>query len=157
MPKLFILQSIWGIERRHSDGREWSTEERFEMIAEASFDGICDHFHARRDVEKWVGLARNHGFVIEGQAFPCGVDDPRPALELAAEHGIHRLMIQPDVRPHDVGSCLPILTGWQELSKEYGVPVLVETHRGMMTNDLWSTRETIDKLGDLPLLADLSN
>ncbi|MEQ8924143.1 MAG: sugar phosphate isomerase/epimerase [Roseovarius sp.] len=127
------------------------------MIDKAGFDGICTHFHTRADVEQWIGLARERGFVIEGQAFPRDVDDLRPALELAAEHEIHHLTIQLDVRPYDVASSLPILAGWQELSKEYGVPVLVETHRGMMTNDLWSTREMIDKLGDLPLLADLSH
>lgn len=157
MARLQILQSLWGMERHQSDGREWSTEERFAKIDEAGFDGICTHFHTRADVEPWIGLAKDRGFVIEGQAFPRDVDDLRPALELAAEHKIHHLTIQPDVRPYDVGSSLPILAGWQELSKEYGVPVLVETHRGMMTNDLWSTREMIDKLGDLPLLADLSH
>lgn len=157
MSQLFILQSLWGMERHHSDRKEWSTEDRFRMISEAGFDGICEHFYKRRDVEKWIGLARDYDFIIEGQAFPRGVEDLRPALELASEYGIHHLTIQPDVRPYDVGSCLPILSGWQELSKEYGVPVLVETHRGMMTNDLWSTREMIDKLGDLPLLADLSH
>ncbi|SLN76799.1 Xylose isomerase-like TIM barrel [Marinovum algicola] len=127
------------------------------MIAAAGFDGICTHFHTRSEIEPWIGLARDRGFVIEGQAFPRGVEDLRPALELAAEHGIHHLTIQPDVRPYDVATSLPILAGWQELSQEYGVPVLVETHRGRMTNDLWSTREMIDRLGDLPLLADLSH
>lgn len=157
MPDLYLLQSLWGMERHHSDGHEWSTEEQFEMIAAAGFDGICTHFHTRSEIEPWIGLARDHGFIIEGQAFPRGVDDLRPALELAAEHDIHHLTIQPDVRPYDVATSLPILAGWQTLAKEYGVPVLVETHRGRMTNDLWSTREMIDRLGDLPLLADLSH
>lgn len=157
MPDLYILQSLWGMERHHSDGHEWSTEEQFEMIAAAGFDGICTHFHTRSEIDPWIGLARDRGFVIEGQAFPRGIDDLRPSLELAAEHGIHHLTIQPDVRPYDVASSLPILAGWQELSREYGVPVLVETHRGRMTNDLWSTREMIDRLGDLPLMADLSH
>lgn len=157
MPELHILQPLWGMERHQTDGMEWSTKDQFDMIANAGFDGICTHFHTKNEVDAWIELAKDYDFVIEGQAFPRDMADLRPALELAAEHRIHHLTIQPNVRPYDIASCLPILAGWQELSKEYGIPVLVETHRGMMTTDLWVTREILDKLGDLPLLADLSH
>lgn len=38
--------------------------------------------------------ARAYGFVIEGNAFPKTVEDLRPALELAARHRIHHLVVQ---------------------------------------------------------------
>ena len=34
---------------------------------------------------------------------------------------------------------------------------MIETHRGMMTTDLWSTREMLDRLPAQPLLIDLSH
>ncbi len=157
MPRLHILQSIWAMDRLHSDGMEWSLDERFTMIRQAGFDGICTHFHTRSEVTPWIGAARDHGFVIEGQCFPTDIASLRPALDLAAEYGVHHLTVQADVRPYDVDSSVPILQGWHELGQAYGVNVLIETHRGMMTTDLWSTREMLDRLPTLPLLADLSH
>ena len=76
-------------------------------------------------VEGWIDQARDYGFVIEGNAFPKGVDDLRPALELAARHQIKHLVVQGDMRPYNAQEAVPILVGWQALSREYGVPVLV--------------------------------
>jgi hypothetical protein len=157
MPRLHILQSIWGMDRLRGTDREWSMPERLQMIRDAGFDGICTQFHNRTDVATWIDQARDYGFVIEGQAFPTSVDDLRQALELAAEHQIHHLTVQADVRPYDVEASVPILAGWHRLGKEYGVKVLIETHRGMMTTDLWSTRQMLDQIPVLPLLVDLSH
>ena len=40
MQKLLILQSMWAMERRHTDGLERSLEENVEMIVGAGFDGV---------------------------------------------------------------------------------------------------------------------
>ena len=53
------------------------------------------------EVEPRIDQAKDYGFVIEGQAFPRSIDGLRPALELAAEYGIHHLTVQADVRPYD--------------------------------------------------------
>lgn len=136
---------------------ERSMSERLTLIREAGFDGISTHFHSASEVAAWVDEAKGHGFVIEGQAFPRTVDELRPALELAAEHRIHHLAVQGDVRPYDVARAVPILEGWQRLAGEYGVTALIETHRGTITTDMWATREMLDRLSELPLLADLSH
>jgi hypothetical protein len=157
MPVLHILQSIWGMDRVRPDGAEWSMTERLDLIRDAGFDGVSAHFHTASEVETWVDEAKARGFVIEGAAFPRTVDELRPALELAARHEIHHVTVQGDVRPYDAGDALPILEGWQRLGREYGVPVFVETHRNTISNDLWSTREMLDRMPGLPLLADLSH
>jgi hypothetical protein len=157
MPTLHILQSIWGMDRVRPDGAEWSMSERFDLIREAGFDGVSAHFHTEADVEAWVGEAKDHGFVIEGAAFPRTIEELRPALELAARHEIHHLTVQGDVRPYHAEEALPILEGWQRLGREHGVPVFIETHRNTISNDLWATRELLDRMPGLPLLADLSH
>jgi hypothetical protein len=157
MPQLHILQSIWGMDRRQSDGREWSLAERFAMIREAGFDGISHHFHTAAEVEAWIDEALDHGFVIEGQCFPRTVDELRPVLELASRYGIHHLTIQADVRPYGVEGCIPILDGWRRMARAAGVPVYVETHRGRMTTDLLLTHHILDRIPDLELVADLSH
>jgi len=158
MPKFHVLQSIWGMDRvRSAGGAEWSMAERLSMIRDAGFDGVSAHFHTAPDVENWIGQARDYGFVIEGAAFPRDVEDLRPALELASRYGIHHVVVQGDVRPYDAGEAVPLLEGWQRLAHEYGVPVLIETHRNTVTTDLWTTRALLDRLPGLPLLADLSH
>ena len=157
MPRLAILQSIWGMERRHTDGHEWSMAERFQMIRKAGFDGICHHFHTEADVRTWIDAALGHGFLIEGQVFPRTIDDLKPALELACRYPVHHLTLQPDVRPYHIEDCIALLEGWRALARSAGVPILIETHRGRMTNDLFFTHHLLDHIPDLDLLADLSH
>lgn len=157
MPRLHILQSIWGMDRVLGQEQEWSMPERLALIKQAGFAGFSAHVYPGAGVEQWIDEAHDHGFVIEGNAFPKTVDDLRPALELAAECRIHHMVIQGDVRPYDAEEAVPILQGWQRLAREYGVPVLVETHRNTISNDLWFTRELLDRMPELPLLADLSH
>lgn len=39
MHQLLVLQSLWAMERRHTDGFERSLEENVEMIVNPGFDG----------------------------------------------------------------------------------------------------------------------
>ena len=157
MPKLHVLQSIWGLDSLRGRSEALGMSQRLTMIREAGFDGISAHFYEARDVASWMSQAREYGFVIEGCAFPAGVDDLRPALELAARYRIHHVVVQGDVRPYNAAAAEEIVGGWQRLSAEYGVPVLVETHRNTLSTDLWMMCELLDRVPDLPLLADLSH
>lgn len=156
-PRLYLLQSIWGMDRVGRRATEWSMSERMAQIHGAGFDGFSAHVYPGAGVESWIDEARDYGFVIEGNAFPKTVDDLRPALAMAAQHQIHHMVIQADVRPYNAQAALPLLQGWQALAREYGVPLLVETHRNTLTNDLWLLREILDLMPELPLLADLSH
>ena len=120
MPRLHLLRSIWGMDRRQSDGREWSLSERFAMIHAAGFAGIGHHSHTAAEVETWIDEARDYGFVIEGQCFPRTVDELWPTLELAGRYGVHHLTVQADVRPYGVEGCIPILEGWRRLARAAG-------------------------------------
>jgi hypothetical protein len=156
-PRLHILQSIWGMDRLRDAPREWTMAERLQRIHAAGFDGISAHFHDAATVATWIDQAQDMGMVIEGCAYPATVEDLRPALALAARHQIHHLVVQGDVRPYDAQAAVPILEGWLQLGREHGVQVLLETHRNTITNDLWVTRQMLDLVPDLALLADLSH
>ena len=59
--RLEIYQSMWAMERRHTDGHERTLEKNIEMIARAGFDGISVGYASREGVREIASLlaARN--------------------------------------------------------------------------------------------------
>lgn len=157
MQTLLFYQSLWAMERRHTDGHERSLDENIAMIAQAEFDGISAHYTNREDVAYLNEAIAATGLRIEGVCFPRTVEDLRLPLELAAEYPVSHINLQPDVRLRRVEDCLPLLDGWMRLAEEAGIPVFIETHRDRMTTDLFFTLDLLDRRPDLPLLADLSH
>lgn len=158
MQKLLVLQSLWAMERRHSDGYERSLEQNLEMILDAGYDGVSSGGFGDRDTARRIHAALSpQGLAIEAQCFPRTVDDLKPILELGTEFGIHHLDIQADVRPRRLQDCVPLLEGWRRLAEEVDFPVYFETHRDRMTTDLYFTLDLLDCFPDLALIADLSH
>ncbi|MDQ0475312.1 sugar phosphate isomerase/epimerase [Labrys wisconsinensis] len=156
MQKLLVLQSLWSMEDLQP-GRERSLEENVRLIAEAGFDGIGAAWTEPDAAARVAALARGHGLVVEGVAFPRDVDGLKPVLELGAAHGLHHLNIQPDVRPRSQREAVAILEGWQRLAEQVAYPVNIETHRNKLTNDLLVLLDLLDSLPALRLTADLSH
>ncbi|MBZ9603278.1 sugar phosphate isomerase/epimerase family protein [Phyllobacterium chamaecytisi] len=157
MQKLLVFQSMWAMERRHSDGYEASVEQKIEKIHAAGFDGISADWRDPQQVRRMSALLRASGLRAEGQCFPKTVDDLKPVLENAVESGLHHLDIQPDVRPRRIQDCIPLLEGWRRLAEEVDFPVYIETHRDRMTTDLYFTLDLLDCFPDLKLLGDVSH
>ncbi len=157
MQKLLILQSLWAMERRHTDGIERTLEDNLGMIVEAGYDGVSASIADPAFAARVAALAKPHGLAIEAQCFPRTVDDLKPALDTAVAHGVHHLDIQPDVRPRRLQDCIPLLEGWRRLAEQVDIPVYVETHRDRMTTDLHVTLDLLDCFPDLKLVADLSH
>ncbi|MCR6498271.1 sugar phosphate isomerase/epimerase [Shinella sp. CPCC 101442] len=157
MQKLLVFQSLWAMERRHTDGHERSLAENIGMIVEAGFDGISAHYTNRTDVVSLNETIRGTGLKIEGVCFPRSIEDLRLPLDLATEFPVSHINLQPDVRLRRVEDCLPLLDGWMRLAEDAGIPVFIETHRDRMTTDLFFTLDLLDRRPDLPLLADLSH
>lgn len=154
---LLVFQSLWAMERRHTDGYERPLEDNIKMIAEAGYDGISGDFRNRDYVRRLHGLLKPHGLQAEGQCYPATVDDLKPVLENAVEFGVHHIDLQPNIRPRRLQECVPILEGWRRLAEEVDFPVLIETHRDRMTTDLYFTLDLLDCFPDLKLLGDLSH
>lgn len=157
LQKLLVLQSLWAMERRHTDGFERTLEDNVAMIADAGFDGVSAHWTDRAAVSRLAGLLGPLGLTAEGQCFPKTVDDLKPVLEIASAFPVHHICLQPDVRPRRLEECLPLLEGWMRLAEEAGIPVYVETHRDRMTTDLHFTLDILDALPGVPLLGDISH
>ncbi|WP_158815443.1 sugar phosphate isomerase/epimerase [Methylocapsa sp. S129] len=157
MQNLLFLQSLWAMERRHTDGAERTLEQNIEMIVDAGYDGVSMSFTDADLAHRASALLKPHGKVIEAQCFPRTVDDLAPALELASAAGVHHLDIQADVRPRRLDDCIPLIEGWRRLAEQVDFPVYFETHRDRMTTDLYFTLDLLDRFPDLKLLGDLSH
>jgi sugar phosphate isomerase/epimerase len=155
--RLLVFQSLWAMERRHTDGYERTLEENVRMIADAGFDGVSAHYTNRADVQRLTQLRAAHGLHAEGQCFPRTVDDLQPVLENAVEFGVHHIDLQPDARPRTVAECVALLDGWQRLAEQVDFPVYIETHRDRMTTDLYFTLDLLDARPDMELLGDISH
>jgi sugar phosphate isomerase/epimerase len=157
MQKFCVYQSLWAMERRHTDGVERSLNDDIGMIADAGFDGVSAQFTNREAVRLLHEQATARGLGLEGVCFPTSVDDLKPILEIAAEFEVNHLNLQPNVRPRRLQDCIPILEGWRRLAEDASVPVYIETHRDRMTTDLFFTLDLLDCFPDLRLIGDLSH
>ena len=95
LQKLLVLQSLWAMERRHTDGFERTLEDNVAMIADAGFDGVSAHWTDRAAVSRLAGLLGPLGLTAEGQCFPKTVDDLKPVLEIASAFPVHHICLQP--------------------------------------------------------------
>jgi sugar phosphate isomerase/epimerase len=155
--RLDIYQSLWAMERRHTDGNERSLEDNITMIAQAGFNGVSAGYASRDDVRRLSGLLKPLGLQAEGQCFPRTVDDLQPILEIATEFGVHHIDLQPDVRPRRLDDALKLIDGWTRLAEQVDFPVYIETHRDRMTTDLHFTLDLLDARPHLKLLGDISH
>jgi sugar phosphate isomerase/epimerase len=155
--RLEIYQSMWAMERRHTDGHERSLEDNIAMIAQAGFDGVSASYASRDEVRRLTSLLTPHGLHAEAQCFPRTIDELQPILEHATEFGVHHIDLQPDVRPRRLHDALELVDGWTRLSEQVDFPVYIETHRDRMTTDLHFTLDLLDARPDLKLLGDISH
>jgi hypothetical protein len=155
--RLEVYQSLWAMERRHTDGYERSLEDNIRLIAEAGFNGVSASYESRDDVRRLTGLLTPLGLNAEGQCFPRTVDDLQPVLENATKFSVHHIDLQPDVRPRRLADALELIDGWTRLAEQVDFPVYIETHRDRMTTDLHFTLDLLDTRPDLKLLGDISH
>jgi len=156
MREFLVFQSLWAM--LDAKGQSpLSLEQQVQQIAEAGFDGVTGHFWQIDEARQLSAIARTSGLQVEGQLFPQTVEDLIPALEIATEFGCHHLTLQADVRPRSLKEAIRLVEGWQRLAEQVDFPVLLETHRYRLSNDLFFTLDLLAEMPDLKLLADLSH
>jgi hypothetical protein len=151
-----VFQSMWAMQDEQGK-LPGPLEAQLTQIAEAGFDGITDHFYQPVAARELAAQASALGLQIEGQLFPKTIDELQPALEIASQYGCHHLTIQADVRPRTLKEAVTLAEGWLRLAEQVDIPVLLETHRYRLTNDLHFTLDLLKEVPDLKLLADLSH
>ena len=156
MQKLEVFQSMWAMERRRPDGAEWSLATKIDMISAAGFDGVdivCGDFGA----DEILPLLEQHRLAATVTAFPKGLDDLGPAIDLATAVSARHLNIIGQVYPFTVEEGARFVRGWLAQCAAANLPVTMETHRDCLTTDLLYTLQLIEAVPDMMLCADLSH
>ena len=160
MPQeLKVYQSWWGMEHRHPREPEPSVEEKFDRVAAAGFDGMCIDF-AADEIDEYLAFKSHYertGLACMVNAFPYKVAELKPILSAANELNAQMVNVIGGVMPVNMAGAIPVLYRWMEDAEVAGLPLLIETHRDGILNDLYFTLEVIDSLPELRLCADLSH
>lgn len=156
MREFLVFQSLWAMQDHHGQC-DLPLEAQLDRIVAAGFDGVTDHYWLAPQAGRLHRAAKARGLQIEGQVFPRTVDDLAAALDVASRFGCHHLTLQADVRPRTLSQAIRLAEGWQRLAEQVDFPVLLETHRYRLTNDLLFTLGLLAEMPDLKLLADLSH
>jgi hypothetical protein len=159
MQKLEVYQSLWAMEMRRPDMPEDSFDNKFARIAAAGYAGVCldpgvDEIDASLALKP---LFDKHGLGTMVNAFPYKVRELKPLLEMAKTMEACMVNVIGGVMPVSVAGAIPVLYRWMEDAEDVGVPLLIETHRDGILNDLYYTLEVIDSIPELRLCGDLSH
>jgi hypothetical protein len=159
MQRLEIYQSLWAMELRRPDGRERSLEESFAMVAEAGFDGMAIDLGVAdlATVAKARPLLERYKLGCFLTAFPKTVKGLEIVLQTAKELNAPFVNVIGQVMPVSLEGMIPVIRHWIEMSERIGIPVLFETHRNCITNDLLVTLQLLDAIPEMVVAADLSH
>ncbi|MCP5089301.1 MAG: sugar phosphate isomerase/epimerase [Gammaproteobacteria bacterium] len=159
MQKLEIYQSLWGMQLRNPNRPERTDEESFAMVADAGFDGMClDPSVAEipDNLEKRV-LFEKYGLGCMINAFPSSPGDMDPLLDFAQQMNACMVNVISGVMPIRPEDAVPVVRRWISEANDKDMPLLFETHRDGLLNDLYFTLQLMDLVPEMRLCADLSH
>lgn len=159
MQQLKVFQSLWAMEQRIPGAAERAHAESFRMIAEAGYAGVCldpsvEEIAQSRELKQHYDA---FGLECMMNAFPYAAEDMRPLYDLANELDAQLVNIIGGVMPIDPVDAVPVIHRWTDEARAADLPMLFETHRDSLLNDLYYTLQIIDLVPDIRLCADLSH
>lgn len=159
MQKLEIYQSLWGMELRSPHVPERTHEESFAMVAEAGFDGMCIDPGVDEIPEMTTlrSLFERHKLGSMVNAFPNSEEDMQPLLEFAKDFDACMVNVISGVMPIKPEDAVPVVRRWMQEAEDREMPLLFETHRDGLLNDMYFTLQLIDLVPEMRLCADLSH
>jgi len=156
---LEVYMSLWAMQPHDQTGVKLPYEQVVEMVAEAGYKGMALDFGATpasdiRRIQPMMAQAGLAPFLVD---FPKTIEALRPTLKLAKDFGAPFVVVIGQVMPLSVEGMIPVIRAWIEMSEQEEMPVLFETHRDCITNDLFSTLCLLDAIPEMRLCADLSH
>jgi hypothetical protein len=159
MQRLEIYQSLWAMELRSPHVPERTPEESFAMMVDAGFDGVCLDPSAAEipEMRKFGHLYKEYGLGCMVNAFPNHEDDMQPLLAFAKDFDACMVNVISGVMPIRPEDAVSTVHRWIGEADDIGMPLLFETHRDGLLNDMYFTLQLMDLVPEMRLCADLSH
>jgi hypothetical protein len=147
------------MELRNPSLPERSKEDAFSLIADAGFDGACMDPSVAEipDCRQYAHLFKEHDLGCMVNAFPYTTDDMAPILDFAVEMQSCMVNVISGVMPIKPEDAVGDVRRWIREAAERDMPILFETHRDGLLNDLYFTLQLMDLIPEMRLCADLSH
>ncbi|MDP9065659.1 MAG: sugar phosphate isomerase/epimerase [Pseudomonadota bacterium] len=155
--RLRVYQALWAMTGLVDP--EPAIGDKFDRVLAAGFDGMAIDLGALTMEQAQAAVPHFARTGLGGAltAFPASIEDLRPALTLAHRIGAPYVVVIGQVMPLRVADMVPVIEGWLRVAEQEGMPILFETHRNCITNDLFSTVQLLDAIPAMRLAADLSH
>jgi hypothetical protein len=161
-PKLWIAINVWGLEKIPAGAPEWSLEEKIERLAQAGgFDAIDRYTPADAKsmaaVEELDRLTKKHGFKVGMATSIDRLEQIDVAVALAKKAGTPYVdvMTGPYTMPED--DAVRLIRAISDRFRAEKIALAVQTHRGLVTQDLVRTVAYTRAIPDLRFDLDLSH
>jgi len=159
MQRLEVFQSLWAMELRRPEQPERPMEENFAMAAEAGYHGLCvdpavDEIPATLALQP---LFERYGLKCMVNVFPHTLAEMRPLLEMAKDMNACHVNALGTLIPLRIDEGAAMVRRWMSDAEAVGIPLLFETHRDSLLNDLGYTLQLLDAVPEMRLCADFSH
>jgi hypothetical protein len=147
------------MELRSPHEPERTPEESFAMVAEAGFDGMCLDPSASEipEMRPLKRLFDKHQLGCMVNAFPDHADDMQPLLGFARDFDACMVNVISGVMPIRPEDAVSVVRRWIQEADHAEMPLLFETHRDGLLNDMYFTLQLMDMVSEMRLCADLSH
>ena len=156
---LQIFTSLWAMKPHDNTGKILSHEDICLKVKDAGFDGLALDLGAS-DINEAKAIQpylEKNDLIPLIVAFPKTVDSLEDTLLMARDFGSPFVDVIGQVTPLSIEGMIPIIRTWLEMSEKLKMPILFETHRNCITNDLYTTLMLLDAIPEMRLCADLSH
>ncbi|MBP7338487.1 sugar phosphate isomerase/epimerase [Niveispirillum sp.] len=155
MPRLLILQSVWGMDKCPGFDVWNDLETALQAIVDAGFDGAGTNLVRKERTAVTSRFMNERGLAWEAQVLARTADELDRFAEEAAALSAHHLNVQIAGPLDRVADAVRLVESMERVRERAGLPILYETHRARLTQDLPFFLRMLDALPFLPLTADL--
>jgi hypothetical protein len=158
-PRLLIVQNLWGLRGYPSAADEWSDDKKLAEIRAAGFDAfdVWVGGASEADLARWKALGEAHSLGIGVEFGPARVEDADPGIAAAQRLGSVYLDAHVASYFTPESEAAALLRGLVERCRRADVPLVVQTHRGRVTQDLLRTVAYALAIPDLRFDLDFSH
>ncbi len=158
-PRLQLVQNLWGLRVYPSAPEEWPEEKKLAEIKAAGFDAFDVWVGGASEAElaRWKALGEKHGLGIGVEFGPARVEDAEAGIAAAKRLGSVYLDAHVASYFTPEAEAEALLRGLVERCRRADMPLVIQTHRGRVTQDLLRTVAYAQAIPELRFDLDFSH